>query len=351
MKNWYKLKKVGISNKNLIKLMENFDKFEDIYSKNRNQLKTLLNTKDTVVDKIFEAYDLNVSEDLDKMNSDKIKMLTLKDVKYPRLLKNISEPPSFLFIKGELNFSEKAIAVVGTRKMSSYGMAACEKITEGLSKYGVSIVSGLALGVDTVAHKKALSLGGKTIAVVGSGLDIIFPPENRLEWERIEREGMIISEYPLGTPPNRWNFPQRNRVIMGLSMGVLVVESYSKGGGLITARFALDEGRDVFAVPGFISYPSFEGCNNLIKNSEAKLVSSAEDIMEEYGWSLENSFQESLNLTSQENIIYQFLNIEKSLDELIVETKMRAGDLLSHLMNLEIKGIIKSVPGGKYMRK
>jgi len=351
MENWYRLKKLGVPNKTLVKLMGKFDNIEQVYSQNTAQLKEILNTKDAVLNKIFEARSLNIDEDLYRMDKMRVEVLTLKDKRYPRLLKNISEPPAIIFVKGSLDFPEKSIAVVGTRKMSSYGMSACEKITEGLVKAGVAIVSGLALGVDTVAHKKTLSLGGKTIAVIGSGLDIVFPHENSLEWERIEREGTIISEHLLGTPPNRWNFPQRNRVIMGLSRGVLLVESYAKGGGLITARYALDEGRDVFAVPGFISYPSFEGCNNLIKKSEAKLVGSAEDILEEYGWTDENSYENSFNLSEQENSIYKFLNVEKSLDQLILDTKIGASELLAYLMNLEIKGVIKALPGGKYMRK
>ena len=351
MENWYKLKKIGVSNKVMVKLMENFLNFDDIYTKNRYQLRELLNTTNKTIDKIFEAFDLKIEEDFERLDELGIKLMMLKEKAYPRLLKNIAEPPAMLFFKGQMNVSEKSIGVVGTRKMSSYGLSACEKMTSELVKSGVSIISGLALGVDTVAHKKALSLGGKTVAVVGSGLDVVFPAENRLEWERIEREGCIISEHLPGTPPNKWNFPQRNRVIMGLSRGVLLVESYAKGGGLITARFALDEGRDVFAVPGFISYPSFEGCNNLIKNSEAKLVTCAEDILEEYGWKTAGEFESELKLDGKEGIIYRALNVEKSLDILIQETKIKAGELLSHLMNLEIKGLVKAVPGGKYVRK
>ena len=224
-------------------------------------------------------------------------------------------------------------------------------MTEDLVNNEITTVSGLALGIDSICHKKTLDKNGKTIAVVGSGLDVIYPKENRILWENIEKSGLIISEYPLGTEPIGYNFPMRNRIIVGLSRGILVIESQKKGGSLITAELALEEGREVFAVPGDIFSPSSEGCNNLIKNSQAKLTTDVKDIIIEYGWELKNNKNNNLKLTSYEEKIFFLLEKEKNLDELILGTSLKASEILSILMDLEIKHIIVSIPGGKYRRK
>ena len=245
----------------------------------------------------------------------------------------------------------RRIGVVGTRKATTYGRITCEKMTEDLIENGITTVSGLALGIDSICHKRTLDKSGKTIAVVGSGLDIIYPKENRILWEQIEKYGLIISEYPLGTEPIGYNFPMRNRIIVGLSKGILVIESQKKGGSLITAELALEEGREVFAVPGDIFSPSSEGCNNLIKNSQAKLTTDVKDIIVEYGWKIKNNKNSNLDLTSYEEKIFSLLEKEKNLDELILESSFKASEILSILMDLEIKHIIVSIPGGKYRRK
>lgn len=286
------------------------------------------------------------------LKKNRVKVLNLKSKNYPEDLRNISQPPVFLYYKGDISLLEnRKIGVVGTRKATSYGRITCEKMTEDLVSNEITTVSGLALGIDSICHKRTLEKSGKTIAVVGSGLDIIYPKENRILWEQIERSGLIISEYPLGTEPIGYNFPMRNRIIVGLSRGILVIESQKKGGSLITAELALEEGREVFAVPGDIFSPSSEGCNNLIKNSQAKLTTDIKDIITEYGWEIKNNKNSNLSLTSYEEKIFFLLEKEKNLDELILESSFKAGEILSILMDLEIKHAIVSIPGGKYRRK
>ena len=189
--------------------------------------------------------------------------------------------------------------------------------------------------------------------MVGSGLDVVYPRGNCNLWDRIEREGTIVSEYPLGTPPNQYNFPARNRIIAGLSMGVVVIESREKGGSLITATLALDEGRDVYAVPGDIFSPSSLGCNNLIKNSRAKLVTNGQEIMDEYGWESAGSHREEteVRLVGDEARVFGALKRECNLAYLIIETGIGGGELLAYLMELELKGLICGAPGGRYRRK
>src|SRR5439155_13566721 len=209
--------------------------------------------------------------------------LTWETEGYPKRLRELDDAPPVLYALGELSAADDwAVGVVGTRRATSYGREAATQLSSGLAESGVTVVSGLAHGIDTVAHKAALDAGGRTIAVLGSGLDVIYPYENRQLVRRILDEGVgaVITEYPLGTQPDAMNFPPRNRIISGMSLGVLVVEAGEKSGALITVTFALEQGRDVFAVPGPITSRVSEGTNNLLKLG-AKCVTSARDILEE----------------------------------------------------------------------
>lgn len=347
---WYKLRVAGVRDSIIIKLMNLCEKFEEIFLHDRSFYNKIMRFKYEDIDKILNSYKINLDFYREKMLDLNIETISIKEREYPLYLKNISHPPVFLYIKGKINFYDKNIGVVGTRKMTSYGESACRELVGELVGAGVTITSGLATGVDVTAHKRALNLGGNTIAVVGSGLDVIYPPENKYEWERIAREGTLISEYPLGTPPDRYNFPRRNRIIVGLTRGVTVVESYKKGGSLITAKLALEEGRDVFVVPGFPNYPSFEGNNNLIKDSYGKLITCGKDILEEYGWDEKKQINVKINIDSEEEKVYSVLVVEKSLDELITETHIPIGKLLGLLTNLELKKLVRAIAGGKYRR-
>ena len=203
------------------------------------------------------------------------------DGEYPELLSQITDPPTVIFYKGALNPEDKySISIVGSRRTTSYGRFVARYLSEGLSSMGFTIISGMARGIDSVSHTGALKKGGRTLAVLGSGIDVIYPPEGLDLYERIHRSGAVISELPLGTPPNRENFPRRNRIISGLSIGVIIVEASKGSGTLITARSALDQNREVFAVPGNINSPNSYGTNELLK-SGAKLVTRPEDVVEE----------------------------------------------------------------------
>ena len=353
---WYRLRVAGVKDSLIRKFMKNFDNYEDILKLDGTQLERYYNLNSEEVKLIMNSCNIGdeLEKEMDILEKNKIKIMSLHDSRYPIFLKNIASPPVFLYVKGKGEFCDKSIGVVGTRKMTAYGQTACERITMDLVDAGVTTVSGLALGIDGVCHRKTLEKNGNSIAVVGNGLDIVYPQENRKIWERMEREGTIISEFPLGTRPNHYNFPMRNRIIAGLSKGVVVVESMAKGGSLITAGLALEEGRDVFAVPGDVFSPSSEGCNDLIKKSEAKLIVSGMDILKEYGWDREKesiSKKAGVNLKGKEEIVFNVLKKEMNLDELIMSTGIRAGELLAVLMELELKGLICGAPGGKYRRK
>ena len=210
------------------------------------------------------------------------KIITIWDEEYPTLLKKIYDPPILFFLLGNLAEADQyAISIVGTRQPTNYGKVQAEKISMDLAKQGITIISGMARGIDSIAHNSAVISGGRTIAVIGSGLDVIYPPENKKLFDKIKENGAIISEFSLGTKPDAQNFPRRNRIISGLSLGVVVIETGATGGAMQTAAFALDQNREVFAVPGNIGVRQSEGTNLLIQKSEAELIISAEDVINE----------------------------------------------------------------------
>jgi len=228
--------------------------------------------------------DINPDQCLQKMNQEKIYVITIKDNQYPKLLKEIYSPPALLYCRGQFNhqFDNLAVAVVGTRRFTSYGRQATQKLVTDLAAQNISIVSGLALGIDTLAHQTALTQQGRTIAVLGCGLarEDIYPKVNQpLADQIVSNQGLLLSEYPIGTLPLKQHFPQRNRIVSGLCRGVVIIESPERSGSLITTTLALEQNREVFAVPGNIFYANSQGPHNLIKMG-AKLVSSADDILE-----------------------------------------------------------------------
>ncbi len=287
-------------------------------------------------------------KELQKKN---ISFLLPTDNNYPSLLKEISFPPQGIYIQGSFFSKMTPLAVVGTRKISNYGKIVTEQIVKKLITYNVIIISGLAQGVDTIAHSTALNNGGKTIAVLGSGLDKIFPSSNKSLARKIISNGAVISEYPLGTSPYPYYFPQRNRIISGLSKGTLVIEAPKKSGALITAHFALEQNREVFAVPGSIFNPNSEGTNKLIQEG-AKLVSTVQDILEELNIPFSPTPPLPLNLNKQESKIYHnfLVGIPITIDELMAKTNLSSAEILISLSTLELKGLIKTIEGGRYIR-
>ena len=277
--------------------------------------------------------------------------ITINDDIYPECLKEISDPPEKLYYKGNLELlkSERMIAVVGTRNPSSYGKLCCEYMIKKMSKVDITIVSGFAKGIDSIAHKTSLLTDGKTIAVIASGLDIVYPASNLSLYREIEEKGLILSEYEAGVKPFKSNFPQRNRIIAGLSRGTIVVESKDRGGSLITADLALEFNRDVYAVPGDVFSEYSKGCNNLIRDSRAKSLSNINELLEDYSWNIEEK-NENNKYTKNQLLILNSLSSEKNLDNILIETKIEQTEILAELMTLEIMGAIKSIAGGRYKK-
>lgn len=293
-----------------------------------------------------------VEKELTKLKKIGGRIITVWDEDYPPLLKKIYDPPLILYLKG--NFDERdqySIAVVGTRSPTNYGKIQAERIVTALAEQGITIVSGLARGIDSIAHKTALKNRSRTIAVVGSGLDVIYPPENKKLFEEISENGVIISEFALGTKPDAVNFPKRNRIISGISLGTLVVETGINGGAMQTARLALDQNREVFAIPGNIGVRQSEGTNLLIQRGEAELITSAEDILTELELKLKPVIGKNIpkpekDLNMFEEKIYNSLTNEPlHIDKIAELTNLSTSDCLVHLLSLEFKGLVKQLPG------
>ncbi len=299
---------------------------------------------------------IDVESIWEKLNNENIKILTLADPLYPKLLAQIYDPPSLIYYKGDAAaLAEFSIAIVGSRKYSPYGQQVCEHLARDLAQNKLTIVSGLAYGIDTLAHHAALAAGGKTVAVLASGLDRqnIYPTPNRYLADKITAsQGVLISEFPYGAPPLRHHFPQRNRLISGLSLATLVIEAGEKSGALITGQHALDQNREVFAVPGNIYSPTSAGTNNLIKLG-ARLVTNATDILEALNLAQISSFlqtQKILPESVEEKMILANLNYEpKHIDALIGLTKLDASTINSTLAMMEMKGMIKNLGGMQYV--
>jgi DNA processing protein len=282
-----------------------------------------------------------------------IRAVGFEEPSFPKLLREIDDAPVVLYVKGDIEPRDRyALAVVGSRRPSSYGAAVAERISGNLAYMGFSIVSGMARGIDALSHKGALGVGGRTIAVLGSGLDVPYPPENKMLMERIAGSGCVISEFPPGTPPNRENFPRRNRVISGMSLGVLVIEATSDSGSLITAKCALDQGREVFAIPGKVTAPTSAGTNELIRKG-AVLTRNADDIVEELAPVLKGFIKSENRLkgdmTEQEQQLCALLSMEpKQIDSISRESRLPSSTVLGILLALELKGIVKQTTGKRF---
>jgi DNA processing protein len=286
-------------------------------------------------------------------------IITLKDETYPERLKTIYDPPPLLYVRGELKKEDAfAISIVGSRKTSPYGRRITEKVSQDLARHGVTIVSGMARGIDSVAHWGAISGGGRTIAVLGCGVDVIYPRENRNLFGQIIDHGAILSEFPMGSPPEGGHFPKRNRIISGLSLGVVVVQADAGSGSLITAGYALEQGREVFAMPGNVGAEGSRGTNQLIKDG-AKLVESSEDILEEIlpqwrrgGETVQKTESPGRDLPEEERVIYELLGeTPLHIDAIIRESRLEPGRVSSLLLNLELKGLLSQWPGKCFSKK
>jgi DNA processing protein len=304
------------------------------------------------------------AREMARLQGTDVHVTTLGEADYPEALRWIPEPPPVLYIWGTLQHEDSlAVAVVGSRKPSPYGQLAAQRLSADLAQYGFTVVSGLARGVDSLAHQGALQAGGRTIAVLGSGINVVYPPEHRRLYEAIRVQGAVVSEFPFDTKPDRWNFPRRNRIISGLTLGTLVIEASDQSGSLHTARHALEQGREVFAVPGRIDAPSSRGTNNLIKRG-AKLVEGLDDILEEFPEAVRlavrqrgtaprplDTPQMPTDLTPDEARVLGSVPPEETHIEAIIHaSQLPAQAVASILLTLELRGLVRQFPGKLFVR-
>ncbi len=278
-------------------------------------------------------------------------IVTLADAGYPRLLLEISDPPPLLYARGNIDLlARPALAVVGSRNGTAQGLRNAEAFARTFSEGGLTIVSGLALGIDAAAHRGGLVGAGSTIAVLGTGIDVVYPKSNAALFEEIAQRGLLLSEYPLGTPSIAHNFPRRNRLISGISRGCLVVEAAVGSGSLITARLAAEQGREVFAIPGSIHSPLSRGCHSLIKQG-AKLVEAAEDVLAEFGSWRHASTSASATAPQGEAGLLAHMGFDPvDIDALCERAGLRAEAVTAELLRLELDGLVATLPGGRFQR-
>ena len=304
-------------------------------------------------DKVLENADTRFLESyLKALEKQGVVCLTLKSKNYPEKLKNIENPPFVIFAKGDLSLLNKtSVGVVGSRTPTNYGRVVTEKFAIEIAKAGVVIVSGLAFGVDSVAHSAAIKASGKTIAVLGGGFNNIYPSNNDGLANEISEKGLLISEYRPSFKPTRYSFPQRNRIIAALSEGILITEAAQKSGSLHTKNFAIEYGKEVFVVPGNITSAKSAGSNNIIRSMQGSCVLEPSDILEKLGVKFNVKVRGEAQLSMTEEIVIKALDEgEKGLDELTELTNLSINNLVSHLTMLEIRGIIKKLPGNLYMK-
>ncbi len=307
-----------------------------------------------IMDKKLRA---KTEELLKRITDDRIDIITIDDDAYPENLRYIYDPPLVLYSRGEIKGIEPCIAVVGSRRATSYGLDTSELLSYQLSKCGFTIVSGMARGVDSKAHSGALKAGGRTIAVLGCGIDIIYPEENKKLMERILENGAVISEYLPGMPPHPFNFPARNRIISGMSRAVAVIEASEGSGSLITADYALEQGRDVFAVPGNINCTNSRGTNKLIRDG-ARIIMGIDDILDELKMTdiANNSFKDKKacgrvysGLDKDElDVMRKVSSLPKYIDEIAESCNMVPHEISAILILLELKGLVEQLPGKRY---
>ncbi len=303
---------------------------------------------------------IDVLREIDLCRCAQIQILTETDSEYPRLLRDIHDPPGVLFCQGRLQSEDQlAVAIVGTRHATHYGRRQAEMLASGLARTGITVVSGLARGIDAVAHRAALEAGGRTIAVLGSGLLNIYPPEHLELADEIARKGVLLSELPPEMAPMSGTFPQRNRLISGLSLGVIVIEAAARSGALISASHAAEQGRDVFAVPGPIDSRTSRGCHQLIRDG-ARLVESVDDVLDELGPLVEAMPRSDggevrhpaeLQLNDQERRVLDAIDVQPTeIDSIVVRSDLTISRVLSTISVLEIRRLIRRVSGSAVVR-
>jgi len=337
-------------------LIDYFPNLEQAYSAHLNELKNAGISPAIAEEFILWRQTINPDDEFEKLAREKVDITTINDENYPRLLKEIYDAPALLYYRGKLDKrSSFCLAVVGSRKFTSYGQRAVEYLIAQLAQTGLTIVSGLALGIDALAHNTTLNARGLTMAVLGSGVDrqSIYPATNRQLAERIiESGGAVISEFPLGTPPLKHHFPQRNRIIAGLSLGTLVIEAVEKSGALITAQLSLEYNREVFAVPGSIFNANSAGTNKLIRDG-AKLTAKVDDILEALELKNINATVEAQTVIPANDTEEKILNVlnhePMHINSIFRAVKLDTGTINGTLLTMELKGYVRNLGGGNYI--
>lgn len=370
IKYWIALKLIdGVGNVGFKNLIEVFGSPENAFNAPTDALKAIpgITRKIALNIKGFNDWQ-KVDKELELADKTKVSIITASNFLYPKSLLNIYDFPPFLYVKGTLREDDINVAVVGSRMATTYGKFSTQRLCQELALHGITIVSGMARGIDSAAHTGALTGKGRTIAVLGCGIDIVYPLENKKLLEKISENGAVITEFPFSTPPSGPNFPARNRIISGMSLGVVVIEAGDKSGSLITARLALEQGREVFAVPGSIDSPGSKGTHKLIREG-AKLIESVHDILEEITPQIEGSRlkakvketrerpgsikpQNMKNLDdTQRTVLKSISGKPKNVDTIIAKTGFKAGDILNILLTLELEGYIEQMPGKMFKLK
>ncbi len=356
VESWLSLSLInGLGDESIRRLLVTFGSPAEIFAASTNALERIVRKK--AAQSIKQGADKErLATSLKWLEDSANSVITLADPDYPSLLLNIPDPPPLLYFKGQRKFlSTPSLAIVGSRNATPQGLANAESFAEAASNAGFCILSGMALGIDTAAHHGGLRGAASSIAIVGTGLDIVYPSRNHELAHRLAKNGALISEFPLGTPAKGNNFPRRNRIISGMSQGCLVVEAALRSGSLITARQALEQGREVLAVPGSIHSPLSKGCHALIKQG-AKLVENTQDILDELNYQpAKNIIHEieknNIDDTNENTQLLKYLGYDSiNIDTLCVHSGLTAEAVSAMLLTLELDGIIASLPGGYYQR-
>ncbi len=341
-------------------LMRRFGSLKGIFKARRAQLEAVDKIGPKTADGILNCdKEKTLKRELKLIDKYGVKVISCLDKGYPENLREIYDPPIILYVKGDITPEDKyAVAIVGSRNATRYGIVTAERLGYELAARGFTVTSGLARGIDASGHKGAMKAKGRTIGVLGSGLAEIYPPEHLDLAERIAKDGAVVSEFPMEMAPRKDNFPRRNRIISGLSLGVVVVEAARNSGALITADFALEQGRELFAVPGQARAAASFGTNMLIRQG-AKLVESADDIIEELGKVVRGHLKAkdrkpapAPKLNGSEESVFNAMTEEpKSIDDIVDEASIAASEILSCLTRLELKGLVAQLPGKLYVKK
>lgn len=337
----------------LRRLVDHFGSLARAWCASEQELRRCLEAR-PVTELMAKRRELDVAAMMAMIERDGVQIATSIDGRYPSLLKEIAAPPPVLYYRGELLETDRmAVGIVGTRRMTAYGREMTTRIAGDLARAGVTIVSGLARGVDGVAHEAALNAGGRTIAILGSGVNRMYPPEHRNLASRISEQGAVVSDYLPDTPPDGVNFPPRNRIISGMSLGVVVIEAPDRSGALITVDFAADHGRDVFAVPGPANAANSSGCNRLIRDG-ARLVRSGDDILEDLQIMRQSQVvaaQQALPLSDDDRRLLAVLSAQpQHIDDIAMLCDSSVSDVSGRLMMLELQGLVRNAGAQHYAR-